>query len=212
MKLYFEDDQVQIFHGDIRDGLPVAAGSASAVVTSPPYNVGIDYDDHDDSLGLAAYANAMRSAAAEMARLLHDGGRCWVNVAPIVTTASPWAIRVALAERWSTWLLGADLWLHDQIAWVYQRDPDTAWGSWSSPSAPNLRGAWETILVASKGPEWKRQAPAGMEGWRDTVGEWTPLTSNVWRINPNVTMTIRHRSRSSCPPGASGCRPGQVRR
>ena len=190
MKRYYSDEHVELWHGDIREGVPLEDESVSCVVTSPPYNVGVDYDVHDDRLDWAEYYDLAHRTCAEMFRLLIPSGRAWVNVAPVVAA---WAdentrlevdgFRVCLAEVWSL-ILGAEgLGLRDWVAWISNRQPDTAWGSWESPSAPNLRGAWETILVASKGP-WRREPPEGREGWRDQVGDWAVLCSNVWRIAP----------------------------
>jgi site-specific DNA-methyltransferase (adenine-specific) len=49
--------------------------------------------------------------------------------------------------------------------------------------APNLRGDWESILVAASG-EWERRPPAGLEDWRDGVGGWAALCSTVWNLRP----------------------------
>jgi site-specific DNA-methyltransferase (adenine-specific) len=51
------------------------------------------------------------------------------------------------------------------------------------PSAPNLRGEYEVVLVYHKGP-WKRQTPEGLDGWRDELGGWEDCCRNVWRIPP----------------------------
>ncbi len=64
--------------------------------------------------------------------------------------------------------------LVDQVAWCSPRGAGTAWGSWESPAAPNLRGDWESITVACRG-DWERRPPAGVEGWRDGVGGWPGL-------------------------------------
>ena len=48
---------------------------------------------------------------------------------------------------------------------------------------PNLRGDWESILVACAGG-WERTPPVGCEGWRDTVGAWPSLCSTVWNLTP----------------------------
>jgi site-specific DNA-methyltransferase (adenine-specific) len=88
-----------------------------------------------------------------------------------------------LAQRWATTLAAAGVEPVDQIAWCSVRGAGTAWGSWESPGAPNLRGDWESVLVAAKGG-WERVAPAGWEDWRDTVGGWAGLCSTVWQLAP----------------------------
>jgi site-specific DNA-methyltransferase (adenine-specific) len=88
-----------------------------------------------------------------------------------------------LAHRWATVLEAAGLDLVDQVAWCSPRGAGTAWGSWESPAAPNLRGDWESVLVASAGG-WERTPPQGAEAWRDGVGGWPALCSTVWNLTP----------------------------
>jgi site-specific DNA-methyltransferase (adenine-specific) len=88
-----------------------------------------------------------------------------------------------LAHRWASALETAGLNLVDQVAWCSPRGAGTAWGSWESPAAPNLRGDWESVLVATAGG-WERRAPVDMEDWRDGVGGWPALCSTVWNLRP----------------------------
>ena len=41
--------EYQVIHGDSRAAIPAEA--YELVITSPPYNVGKDYDGHEDTLG-----------------------------------------------------------------------------------------------------------------------------------------------------------------
>jgi hypothetical protein len=91
--------------------------------------------------------------------------------------------RVLLAQLWATGLAAAGLELVDQIAWTSARGAGTAWGSWQSPAAPNLRGDYEQVTGACR-DGWERHPPPGLEGWRDTVGGWPALCSTVWPIAP----------------------------
>jgi DNA modification methylase len=128
-------------------------------------------------------------AARLMARALVVGGRAWVNTAVSVPeisgdrgphSGSTGKARVMLAHRWASVLEAAGLRLVDQVAWSSPRGAGTAWGSWESPAAPNLRGDWESVLVACR-DRWDREA---MEDWRDTVGGWAALCSTVWNLRP----------------------------
>ena len=191
MKRYYSDDLVELWHGDVRDGFPpsVERDSVSCAVTSPPYNVGLRYDEHDDAMDWAAYYDLGRGVCSDLLTAMHRGGRAWINVAPVVVPAAyeQWTdvagFRVCLGELWATLLGGVGFGVRDWVAWISNRQPATKWGSWESPSSPNLRGGWETLIVASNGP-WLRLVPEGFEGWRDQVGGWESLASNVWRIQP----------------------------
>jgi site-specific DNA-methyltransferase (adenine-specific) len=160
-------------------------------VTSPPYNVGLSYDGDDDGdrMPWDAYWRLADAAAAVMARALVAGGRVWVNTAvsvPDVLRGTAGKRRVLLAQGWAAALeLGGDLALVDQVSWQSVRAGGCAWGSWQSPASPNLRGDHEIITVACR-DTWERTPPAGLETWRDSLGDWPALCSTVWTI-PTVS-------------------------
>jgi site-specific DNA-methyltransferase (adenine-specific) len=188
-EVVYDDGQVTLICGDVRQ-VEVPAGSVAAVVTSPPYNVGLDYDGSSDRLDWPEYWALAHQAAERLTDALMVGGRAWVNTAVSVPhdvdeggghSGRTGKTRVMLAHRWASILERAGLSLVDQVAWCSPRGAGTAWGSWASPAAPNLRGDWEAITVACRGG-WERQAPDGAEDWRDTVGGWPGLCSTVWNL------------------------------
>lgn len=68
MKTYFDDGQIQIWHGDCRDVLPtLEAGIVDLVLTDPPYGVGFKYASHDDDE--STYRSWMLPVFAEMRRV-----------------------------------------------------------------------------------------------------------------------------------------------
>jgi DNA modification methylase len=183
---YYQDEQVTLFHADVRE--VDACGKAECVVFSPPYNVDISYDGMSDALAWPEYRDLATAACRLTARSLVDNGRTWVNVTPVVpaavaTEACVAYERISLLAIWSNALNDAGLGIWDYIAWTTPKGPGCAWGSWRSPSGPNLRGEWETVIAAAKGG-WLRPTPAEMVGWRDQISDWMPLTTNVWRIPP----------------------------
>jgi DNA modification methylase len=190
-RVFYDDGQVSLYCADFRD-VEIAAGSVAAVVTSPPYNVGLAYEGCSDSLPWPEYWALAADAAELMARVLVVGGRAWVNTAVSVPelaggrgphSGSTDKARVMLAHRWASVLETAGLGLVDQVAWCSPLGAGTAWGSWESPAAPNLRGDWESVLVACRG-RWDRDAGEGLVDWRDTVGGWAGLCSTVWNLRP----------------------------
>ena len=195
MKPYYEDGSVTIYHGRAEDVMLDIRpfGSMAACVTSPPYNVGIEYDAHNDRMGWPDYWRMAETVADRIATMLMPGGRLWMNTAVGVPiegkgdtgwhSGSTSKKRVLLNVRWADLIDRAGLELIDQIAWCSQRGSGTAWGSFESPAAPNLRGDWESITIACK-EHWERQTPPEWKGWKDKVGAWTPLTNTVWRIQP----------------------------
>ena len=76
MKRYYVDDHVELWHGDIRDGVPSVGGEpVSCAVTSPPYNVGLEYDVHDDRMDWADVLRPRPQLSSEICSgLTHRGG------------------------------------------------------------------------------------------------------------------------------------------
>jgi site-specific DNA-methyltransferase (adenine-specific) len=189
---YYAEDGITLFCADVRD--VDLCEIAAAVVTSPPYNVGIGYggDDEADALAWPDYRALAGDVAGLMARALVPGGRAWVNTAVSVPevpgpgghhSGRTTKRRVLLAHLWATALGAAGMELVDQVAWSSLRGSGTAWGSWQSPAAPNLRGDYEVLTIACR-HGWERRPPSGAEGWRDTLGGWPALCSTVWQIAP----------------------------
>lgn len=165
-------------------------GRTPCVVGSPPYNCGIDYPNgYEDRVSWAVY-NAW---ATRWARQIHDvlcpGGRAWVNVSPAVphTPGDNTAGRVNLALLWAVALQNAGLQYRDTVTWVQDSwDGQCAWGSWLQPTAPNLRGSSELILLYYK-ETWSRPVlkHKGRKMEREDLGgDWSDLCRNVWKMDP----------------------------
>ncbi len=189
---FYDDGQVTIYCADLRD-VDVPAGSVAAVVTSPPYNVGPRLRRRRATRWRGRSTGQLaRRPPARCARALVEGGRAWVNTAVSVPeTAQPGPALgprprpgscSRSAGRACSRRPGSSL--VDQVAWCSPRGAGTAWGSWESPTAPNLRGDWESILVACRPAAGNAPPPAGWQDWRDGVGGWASLCSTVWNLRP----------------------------
>ena len=127
------------------------------MVTSPPYNVGLSYDQHDDAIDWGDYYDLAVGTCEALELALIKGGRVWLNVTPVVPveplppgdhSGHCSKERLSLLSLWLKALEEWDLGLWDIVCWPTPgRGPGSAWGSWASPAAPNLRGEWEAIIV-----------------------------------------------------------------
>lgn len=83
-KLVFnkDDSPITLYLQDCIAGMRerLADGSVNVVVTSPPYNLGINYDGYDDTRSREDYLHWCDVWAAEVARVLEDQGSFFLNV------------------------------------------------------------------------------------------------------------------------------------
>lgn len=182
--------KVEMLHGSATDlrSLGIEDGSVDCIVTSPPYNVGLDYDGVDDALTLDEYTDLAHGSVLEMARVLKPGGRVWLNVVHATNQLGDFGretgARVNLMAIWEHALAWGRLLYRDVVVWDKGiGNQATAWGSYLSPNTPNMRGRWEPILVYFK-DHWTRARDDGLSLDLD-ASEWMDLTRNVWRIVPD---------------------------
>lgn len=152
------------------------------MVTSPPYNVGKDYDV---DLSLEEYLGLLKRVLSETYRVLEPGGRVAVNVANL--GRRPY---LALNHRVAALLEDLGFLMRGEIVWQKAQGAggSCAWGSWCSARNPTLRDVHEYIVVASKGSF--RRLRLG----EDTISrqEFLEATVSVWNIAPASARRIGH--------------------
>ncbi len=72
----------QLHHGDCVEGMRrhIKPGSVDVVVTSPPYNIGIQYGTYQDDLPREKYLDWIADVGKEISRVLAPGGSFFLNV------------------------------------------------------------------------------------------------------------------------------------
>jgi DNA modification methylase len=152
------------------------------MVTSPPYNVGKEYDE---DLSLEEYLGLLRRVLTETYRVLEPGGRVAVNVANL--GRRPY---LALNHRVAGVMEEIGFLLRGEIVWQKAQGAggSCAWGSWRSARNPTLRDIHEYVVVASKGSF--RRLRLG----EDTITrrEFLEATTSVWAIAPASARRIGH--------------------
>jgi site-specific DNA-methyltransferase (adenine-specific) len=158
--------------------------SVHLMVTSPPYNVGKEYDQ---DLSLEEYLSFLQSVWKETRRVLVSGGRMCVNVANL--GRKPYIpLHAYIAEQ----AIGLGFLMRGEIIWnkAASASPSTAWGSWKSAGNPTLRDVHEYILVFCK-DTFKRQNPSKRASTisRD---EFLEYNKSVWNIAAEPARKIGH--------------------
>jgi modification methylase len=156
--------------------------SIAFMVTSPPYNVGKDYDQ---DLSLDEYLGFLRKVLAETYRVLIPGGRIAFNVANL--GRKPYiplnAYVAALACDLGFLMRGEIIWIKGKGA-----TGSCAWGSWMSASNPSLRDLHEYILIFSK-HRFDKPYKGLSTISRD---EFMAATTSVWHIPPESARRVGH--------------------
>ena len=158
--------------------------SIHLMVTSPPYNVGKDYDEN---LTLKEYREFLKRVWKEVYRVLVPGGRACINVADF--GREPYIpLHAFVVED----MLDLGFLMRGEIIWnkAGSPSPSTAWGSWLSASNPTLRDIHEYILVFSK-ETFKRENPNNR---RSTIsrGGFLQYTKSIWTFPAEPAHKVGH--------------------
>jgi site-specific DNA-methyltransferase (adenine-specific) len=158
--------------------------SVHLMVTSPPYNVGKDYDEN---FTLPEYLAFLNRVWQEVHRVLVPGGRACINVANL--GRKPY---IPLHAFIISDMLSLGFLMRGEIIWnkAASASPSTAWGSWKSPANPTLRDVHEYILVFSKGT-FSRKNPHQRES---TISkeEFLEFTKSVWTFPAEPARKVGH--------------------
>jgi len=174
----------QIIIGDSRNMHELPDSSVHLIVTSPPYNVGKDYEKN---LSMEVYCQFLKDVMKECYRVLVNGGRICVNVANL--RRKPYT---PLNSIMMNLLIETEFLLRGEIIWVKGATVQNscAWGSWMSPSNPILRDGHEYIVTASKG-QYERTKDNDSHA-SITADDFQELTNSVWHFRPETSININH--------------------
>lgn len=174
----------KIICGDSEEILrKIPTGSIDIIITSPPYNFGLEYkdDEKNDAMRWDDYFKKIDTIWKECARVLKPGGRLCLNVQPLFSDYIPThhLMSKQLLNHGLIWK-GEILWEKNNYNCKY-----TAWGSWKSPSMPYLKYTWEFVEIFSKDTHKK----AGDSSRADITGdEFKKWVYAKWSIAPERNM------------------------
>lgn len=154
------------------------------MITSPPYNVGKDYDT---DLTLKNYLALMKSVFTEAYRVLVWGGRACINIANV--GRKPY---IPLHSYFIQMMLEIGFLMRGEIIWNKgsSSGTSTAWGSWKSAANPTLRDIHEYILVFSKGSFSRTKR----FNENDTISknEFLEYTKSIWNFPTDSAKRVKH--------------------
>ncbi|MBC8527267.1 MAG: site-specific DNA-methyltransferase [Candidatus Cloacimonetes bacterium] len=158
--------------------------SVHLMVTSPPYNVGKEYDE---DFTLEEYLGFLKRIWKEVYRVLFPGGRACINIANL--GRKPYIPLHTFIVRD---MLDLGFLMRGEIIWnkASSSSPSTAWGSWLSATNPTLRDIHEYILVFSKDTFGRKNTKKR----KNTISkkEFLESTKSVWTFPAESARKIGH--------------------
>jgi DNA modification methylase len=173
-------DRVFMHSSEVMEELP--DNSIALMVTSPPYNVGKEYDR---DLSLNEYLDFIARVLKETHRVLVPGGRVAFNVANI--GRKPY---IPLNGHVASIASDIGFLMRGEIIWVKGKGStgSCAWGSWMSAGNPTLRDLHEYVLIFCK-DRFDRTARGKSTISRD---EFMAATTSVWYIPAESARRLKH--------------------
>jgi DNA modification methylase len=151
------------------------------ILTSPPYNFGISYNNTNDVNMWENYFNILFSIFKECIRVLKSGGRIVVNIQPMFSDYVPTHHFISnfFIKEGLIWK-GEIIWEKNNYNCKY-----CTWGSWRSPSSPYLKYSWEFVEIFCKNHLRK-------DGDKDDIDieaeEFKKWVYSKWSIAPERKM------------------------
>jgi len=179
----FEHPTITIINDDFLTTKLIEDNSIDLTVTSPPYNVGIDYKTHPDTLSPQEYIEFSRRWLTKCLRVSKPSGRLCLNIALDTSKGgSIYSDIVSIAKQVGWKYRTTIVWNEGNIS------RRTAWGSWLSASAPHVIAPVEMIAVFYK-EYWPRATKGQSDITREEFIEWT---NGLWTFSGASAKRIGH--------------------
>ena len=184
--LFFDNGQVKIFNEDVFTTRSIEPLSVDLIITSPPYNVDIQYGAHNDRGSYEDYLLFSEEWMARCFSWLKNDGRLCLNIPLDKNKGGQQSVGADL----TTIAKKTGFSYHSTIIWnegnISRR---TAWGSWKSASAPYVIAPVELVVILYK-DSWKKMS--GSLRSDITKEEFIAWTNGLWTFNGERKTKIGH--------------------
>lgn len=179
------NDQIlnSIICGDSNEILKsIEDNSIDIIITSPPYNFGMEYDEYEDTKHFDEYFSALFDILNECVRILKSGGRLIINIQPLYSDYVPTHHII------SEYLRKIKMIWKGEIIWDknHYNCKVCSWGSWKSPAMPYLKYTYEFIEIFCKD---SLRHDGDNSNITITVDEFKDWVVAKWDIAPERDMT-----------------------
>ena len=150
--------------------------SVDLILTSPPYNIGIDYDTYDDKKDWKEYYKWCGEWLEQCYRVLKSDGRIAIDHYLSLGTGE---YRTAPIAKLYNIMDDIGFKHHSIAVWTdITLARRTAWGSWLSASSPYINSPYEGVLIDYK-DKWKKENKGESTIKKE---DFIKLTRGVWDI------------------------------
>jgi len=163
----------------------IPPNSIDLIVTSPPYNIGINYGVYKDNISWEDYLKWSRKWLRMCYILLKDDGRICINHYINFRDLNKISRFPIMDIRSIQEEIGFNV--YKLIVWEEKtKSCLTAWGSWKSASAPYIQTPYEGILISYKN-QWKKKTKGV-----DTISKENFIkgVSGVWNLGTNKNKEV----------------------
>jgi site-specific DNA-methyltransferase (adenine-specific) len=183
---YFQANNACIFNENVIQTNAIENESIDLIVTSPPYNVDIKYNSHDDKISYDEYLEFSRKWMSRCYNWLKRDGRFCLNI-PLDKNKNG---QQSVGADLTTIAKKIGFKYHSTIVWnegnISRR---TAWGSWMRASAPFVIAPVELIIVLYK-DNWKKTSGSKISDIsRDDFMNWT---NGLWTFQGESKKRTGH--------------------
>lgn len=183
---FYQSDDAIIFNEDLLTTQSIEPESIDLIVTSPPYNVDIQYGSNRDDMSYELYLEFSREWMSRCYGWLKSDGRFCLNIPLDKNKGGQQSVGADL----TTIAKEIGYQYHSTIVWnegnISRR---TAWGSWMSASAPYVIAPVELIVVLCK-ERWKKTS--GSRENDITRDEFMAWTNGLWTFNGESAKRVGH--------------------
>lgn len=155
------------------------------IITSPPYNVGINYNSHEDNLTYQEYLIFSEIWLKNCYHWTKPTGRLCLNIPLDKNKNGKNSVCADITE------------IAKKVGWKYQTtiiwnegniSRRTAWGSWMSASAPCVISPVEVIIVFYKN-KWKKSNLGVSDITKEEFISWT---NGLWTFSGESPKKVNH--------------------
>ncbi|MDE2859739.1 MAG: site-specific DNA-methyltransferase [Chloroflexota bacterium] len=184
--IYIKTEEITIFNEDLFRLEAINEESIDLIVTSPPYNVDIQYKSNNDDLTYDEYLDFSKDWMTRCYHWLKSDGRFCLNIPLDKNKGGQQSVGADLTNIAKE--IGYKY--HSTIVWnegnISRR---TAWGSWMSASAPYVIAPVELIVVLYK-DSWKKTS--GSRESDISRDEFLAWTNGLWTFGGESKKRIGH--------------------